>query len=224
MRVVIKIGGSVVASPPNPKLISEYAELLKALRSEGHELAVVVGGGSTARDLIKIAREIGLNEQGQDEVAISASRIFAQLLAMKIGGLEWGKIPTTIDEAIKLLKSRRLIIMGGLKPGMTTDTVAAILASEIKADMIIKATDQEGIYTKDPRKYPDAKKLDEITFENLTEQLEENKHKAGIHQIIDPKAAKILKETKIKTIVLNGYKPTNIIKAIRGEKIGTAIH
>lgn len=213
-----------MASPPNPDIMRRYADVIKDLRDQGHEVAVVVGGGSIARNLIVFAREIGLSEHEQDEVAISASRIFAQILAMKIGGFSWKDVPRTIDEAVKMLRDRGIVIMGGVKPGMTTDAVAALLASQAEADLIIKATDQNGIYTKDPKKYPDAEKLDEIRFESLSHVLVENKHRAGIHQIIDPEAVRVLIERRIKTIVVNGFNPENILLAAKGEKIGTIIH
>ncbi|MEM2026499.1 MAG: UMP kinase [Candidatus Bathyarchaeia archaeon] len=223
MKVVIRIGGSVTASPPNPELIRRYAELIIDLRRKGHEIAVIVGGGKLARDFIELARELGLSEQEQDELAISVSRLFAQALAMKVGGYAWRNIPETIEEAAKILSERGMVIMGGVKPGMTTDTVAALLASEIGANLIIKATNQEGIYTRDPQRYPDAKKLDEVSFDELEKILAENRHKAGIHQIIDPEAARLLREKRIKTVVVNGFKPENILLAISGVRIGTMI-
>ena len=223
-KIVIRIGGSVIASPPNPKLLEKYAELIKDLRKQGHQIAVVVGGGKPAREFINLARELGLSEREQDELAISVSRIFAQALAMKIGGYEWRYVPTTPKEAAKILNERGIVIMGGVKPGMTTDAVAALVASETKANMIIKATDQDGVYTKDPRRYSDAKKLDEISFNELERILAKNRHHAGIHQVIDPEAARILKEKRITTIVVNGFKPENILLAIKGAKIGTTIH
>jgi len=223
MRVVIRIGGSVIASPLNPELIQRYAEIIQNLREQGHTLVVIVGGGSPARQFIQLARELGLTEEEQDETAISISRVLAQLLAMKLGGLQWKNVPTCLEKASKIFQERGTAVMGGLKPGMTTDTVAALVASEINADLIVKATDQNGIYTKDPRRYPDARKLDELNFEELSQLLEESKHKAGIHQIIDPEAVRILRERRIKTIVVNGFKPENITAAIKGEKIGTRI-
>lgn len=223
VKVVIRIGGSVTASPPNPELIRRYAELIIDLRRKGHEIAVIVGGGKLARDFIELARELGLSEQEQDELAISVSRLFAQALAMKVGGYAWRNIPETIEEAAKILSERGMVIMGGVKPGMTTDTVAALLASEIGANLIIKATNQEGIYTRDPQRYPDAKKLDEVSFDELEKILAENRHKAGIHQIIDPEAARLLREKRIKTVVVNGFKPENILLAISGVRIGTMI-
>jgi len=223
MKVVIRIGGSIIASPPNPKLICEYADLLRGLRAQGHEIVVVVGGGSIARDFISLAREVGLNEQEQDEIAISISRVFAQLLAIKLVGLESKHISTSLRDAAGLLETRGIVIMGGLRPGMTTDAVAALIASKVNADLIVKATDQEGIYTKDPKRYPDAEKIHEIGFGDLFNLLEEERHKAGIHQILDPEAVRILQKKQIKTIIINGFNPKNITRAINGEKIGTII-
>lgn len=223
MKLVIRVGGSVLASPPNPNLIRKYADLIMNLRSRGHDVAVVVGGGKMAREFIELARSLGLSEQEQDELAISVSRLFAQVLSMKVGGYQWREVPTTIKNAIRVLSERGLVIMGGIRPGMTTDTVAALVASKARADLIIKATDQEGIFTKDPKKYPDAEKLDEISFDDLERILAEGRHKAGIHQIIDPEAVRILKEKRIKTIVVNGFNPENVLLALSGMRVGTTI-
>ncbi len=223
LRLVIRIGGSIVASPPNPALMNRYAELLQDLKRQGHEVAAVVGGGSLSRQLIQTAEAMGLIEPYRDEVAISISRVMAQLLAFRVG--EAGSLtpPTTIEEAANLLQKGKIVIMGGLKPGMTTDTVAALLATLVNADLLVKATDQEGIYNRDPRKFPDAHKLDSLTFNDLSNLFETSKHRAGIHQVIDPEAAHILQKRKIKTIIVNGFKPENVFSAVKGEKIGTIV-
>jgi len=223
MKIVIRIGGSVIASPPNPELIKSYAEMIEKLREKGHKLAVIVGGGSPAREFIQLAKNLDLSEAEQDEVAVSASRLLAQLLAMRLGGLEWKAVPASVEEASEVLEKKGIVVMGGLRPGMTTDTVAAMVASKINADLIVKATDQDGIYSKDPKRHADARKLDELRFDELNRILEEDAHKAGIHQIIDPEAIRILKGKRIKTIVVNGFKPENISAAIKGEKVGTRI-
>ncbi|MGB9853987.1 MAG: UMP kinase [Candidatus Bathyarchaeales archaeon] len=223
MRIVIRLGGSVVATPVNTSLIEKYAEILKELKAKGHELVVVVGGGALARDFIKIAKELGLKEKDQDDLAISVSRLFAQLFIKTLGKISCEKVPLSVKEAVECLERGMIAVLGGLKPGMTTDTVAALIAERINADMLIKATDQEGVYNKDPRKYPDAVKLDKLRFEELPQVLAEKKHKAGIHQILDPEAVKVLKVKRIKVLVLNGYKPENILMAIEGRSVGTFI-
>lgn len=213
----------MVASPPNPKILGKYADLLRELKNKGHELVIVVGGGSLARDFIKVAKVMGLSESDQDDVAINVSRLFAQLLAMRLGDLGLGRIPTSVDEVAEGLETGKIVVMGGIRPGMTTDAVAAMVAERIGAELLVKATDQEGIYTKDPRKHPDAEKIDVLSFDDLVQLFEQNKHKAGIHQVLDPEAVRILQKERTKTVVVNGFKPENVMLAVRGERVGTII-
>jgi uridylate kinase len=223
MRIVFRIGGSVVASPVNTELMSKYVELLKSLNLQGHEIAVVVGGGTLAREFIGIARNLGLEMQAQDEIAISVSRLFAQLFVKKFGDLSCGKVALTLDDAVDCLGTGKVVVMGGLKPGITTDAVAALVAERLNADLLVKGTDQDGIYDKDPRKHRNAVKLDCLSFDDLQSVLSEAVHKAGIHQIIDPEAVKVLKRKRVKLIVVNGFKPENIAAAVKGEKVGTVV-
>jgi uridylate kinase len=223
MRIVLRIGGSVIASPINQTLISEYADLLKTLKKKGHDVAVVVGGGTLAREFIQVAKNLGLTERAQDEIAISVSRIFAQLFIQKLGKLSCGIVPLTVEDAVKCVRNGKIAVMGGLKPGMTTDTVAALIAEKLKADLLIKATDQEGVYDKDPKKHADAVLLKHLRFEDLPKFFAENRHKAGIHQIIDPEAIKILKRMRVKFAVVNGFKPNNVLLAVNGKCVGTII-
>jgi uridylate kinase len=223
MRLVLRIGGSVIASPINSALISKYTDLLKGLKRQGHEVAVVVGGGALAREFIGVAKDLGLDEKVQDTVAISVSRIFAQLFLKKLGVLGCEAVPLTIEDTVKCLREGKIAVMGGLKPGMTTDTVAALIVEQVNADLFIKATDQEGVYNKDPRKHADAVKLEHLSFEDLSQVFAEDKHKAGIHQILDPEAVKILRKRRVKVIVVNGFKPENVLSAVKGEKVGTVI-
>lgn len=223
MRFILRIGGSVIASPINIDLVERYATLLKDLKAHGHEVAAVVGGGALAREFISIAKSLGLNEKAQDKVAISVSRIFAQLFLEKLERTGCGTVPLSVDAAAKCLQKRKIVVMGGLKHGMTTDTVAALLADKVNADLLIKATDREGVYNKDPKKYADAVKIDHLTFETLSNVLTEDKHKAGIQQIIDPEAVKILKRKRVRMIVVSGFKPENVLAAVKGEHVGTVI-
>ena len=223
MRVVLRIGGSVVASPVNTELISKYADLLRTLKEQGHEVAVVVGGGSLAREFIAVAKNLGLNERAQDEIAISVSRVFAQLFLKKLGEMGCKAVPLTVDDAADCLGGGKILVMGGLKPGMTTDTVAALIAERVNADLLVKGTDQAGVYNKDPKKYGDAVKLDHLSFDDLANVFSESKHKAGIHQIIDPEAVNILKRKRVRLVVVNGFAPENILAAVNGKSVGTVI-
>ena len=223
MVIVLRIGGSIIASPINPELIRKYAELLEDLGKKGQKVIAVVGGGTLAREFIRVGKQLGLTEEAQDWLAIEVSHLYALLFNLKLNenGIEYASM--SMDELLKALKRRNIVVLGGLKPGMTTDTVAALVAQKVGAKLLVKATDQEGIYTKDPKKHRDAKKLDSITFKNLSLLLNHDRHKAGIHQILDPIAIRILQEAKIKTVIVDGFNPENIQLAIEGAEIGTTI-
>ena len=223
MRLVVRLGGSVVASPVNIELMAKYADLINMVKAQGHEIAVVVGGGALAREFIKIAKDLGLEMQGQDEIAISVSRLYAQLFLKRLGKAGCSKVAITLDEAAQCFSERKIVVMGGLKPGITTDAVAALVAERLKANLLVKGTDQEGVYDKDPRNNSDAVKMDNLTFEDLPKIFGDSIHRAGIHQIIDPEAIKVLKRHRVKLIVVNGFKPENILSAVNGEKVGTVI-
>ena len=222
LRVVIRVGGSVVASPVDSALIAKYVDLLKDLKKK-HEAVAVVGGGMSARDFIKVAGELGLDEPSRDWVAIFVSRLVALLFVMRLGEVGCGSVPVSLDEASDCLKRGKIVVMGGLKPGMTTDAVAALVAEKVKAELLVKATDQDGICDKDPKKYPGAKKIDRLGFDDLFRLFELNKHEAGIHQILDPEAVRVLQKSRMKTVVVNGFKPENVLLAVKGKKVGTVI-
>lgn len=223
MKLVIRIGGSVVASPFNPVLMNAYVELLLSLRRQGHLVVAVVGGGSLSRELIKTARVMGLTEEAQDEVAISVSRVLAQLFVLRLAKHGTVTVPTDVEVAAELFEDGKVVVMGGLKPGMTTDAVAAMLAERVGADLLVKATDVDGVFTRDPKKYEDAKRLERLSFDDLFGFFEKERHEAGIHQVIDPEAVRILRKRRIKTVVVNGFKPDNVLLAVKGEKVGTLI-
>lgn len=212
-----------MASPFNPMLMNSYVELLLNLKRQGHVVAAVVGGGSLSRELIKTARVMGLSEVAQDEVAISVSRVMAQLFVLRLGTQGTLTVPIDIEDAAELFEEGKIVVMGGLKPGMTTDTVAAMLAERVNADLLVKATDVDGVFTRDPKKYKDAKRLETLSFDDLFGFFEKARHEAGIHQVIDPEAVRILQKKRIKTVVVNGFNPGNVLLAVKGEKVGTLI-
>ena len=210
----------MLGSPPSPKIVNAYAEVISDLNYEGHSVAVIVGGGQVSREYIKSAAEMGLSAYQQDTVAIHASRLNARLVAMKLGGVS--SVPTSIDGMLQRLARNRVAVMGGLKPGITTDTVAAVVAQKWRADILVKASDRNGIYTEDPRINKRAKRLDKLTYEKM-KQILGGSHRPGIHSIIDPVAVDQLMESRIKLVVLNGADARGVIKAVHGEKIGTVV-
>jgi uridylate kinase len=220
LRVVLRIGGSVLGSPPVADVVEGYSRVIAELNSEGTSVAVVVGGGRVSREYIKSAKGMGLSSYQQDTVAIHASRLNARLVAMKLGGVS--SVPTSVDGMLQRLARNRVAVMGGLKPGITTDTVAAMVAQRWNADIVVKCSDQEGIYTSDPRTNRKAKKLDTMTYEEMKDILGGG-HSPGIHSIIDPVAVEQLAQSRIRLIVLNGFNPRGVLKAVHGERIGTLV-
>lgn len=220
LKIVLRIGGSVLGAPPNAALVEGYAEVISELTSHGDSVAVVVGGGPTSRKYIESAKELGLSPYQQDTIAIHASRLNARLVAMKLGGVS--SIPTSIDGLLQRLVRNRVAVMGGLRPGITTDTVAVMVAARWGAGLLIKGSDQDGIYTSDPRVDKKAKRLEKISHAQLKEILG-GSHKPGIHSIIDPVAVERLVESKVNLVVLDGTEPKNVLKAARGERTGTLV-
>lgn len=219
-RVVLRIGGSVLGSPPNPKLLKGYAEVISQAKKEGLAMGVVVGGGPVSRSYIGAAKELLLPREGQDMIAIEASRLNAKLVAMKLGVK---RVSTTIQGMVLELQRNSTGVMGGLRPGITTDTVAAILADAWHADLLIKASDQDGVYTADPRTSKDAKLLYKMSYQELVKVLGGTHHRPGIHSIVDPVAAKFVAKHRLTLIVTNGFFPSNVRKALTGERVGTLV-
>lgn len=220
MKIVLRIGGSVLSSPPDSKLVKEYASVISNLTSEGHSVAAVVGGGPISRKFIQSAKELDLSPFQQDTIAIFASRLNARLVAMKFGGVS--SVPTSIEAMLQRLSRNRVSVMGGLKPGITTDTVAALVAEKWNADLIIKCSDQDGVFTADPRTNKRAKKLSKITYERM-QQILGGEHKPGIHSIVDPVAVEQLIKSRVRLVVLNGSRPKDVLKAVHGEAVGTTV-
>ena len=223
MKIIVRIGGSVIVSPLNPSMINCYLTVLRDFKNQGHQVVAVVGGGKLAREFIKVAKYVHLENDQQDWAAIHVSRLFAQMFTMGLADDGCGKVPTTLDEAEECANTGKIVVMGGLHPGITTDAVAALVGERIKADILVKCSNVSAIFTKDPNKYPDAKRLDKISFEELGKLLEAKEHAPGINQVIDPEAVKILGRIKLKTIVVNGHDPGYVVYAVQGRHIGTKI-
>jgi uridylate kinase len=220
MKVVLRIGGSILGSPPSPALVEGYSQVISQLTGEWNSIGVVVGGGPVSREFISSAKALGLSSYHQDTIAIHASRLNARLVAMKLGGVS--SVPTSIESMLQRLARNRVAVMGGLKPGITTDTVAAMVAQRWGANMLVKASDQKGIYTADPRTDKSAKKLSKLTYDRMA-QILGGKHKPGIHKIVDPVAVEHLIASKVILVVLDGKDPKNVLKAVHGEKVGTVV-
>ena len=223
MKIVIKIGGHVFSEGINAQNILSFAEELKRLRSEGHKVIAVAGGGEEARRYIKAGRLLGASEYACDILGIEASRLNARLLIAAMDDLAYPVPPKDIQELLVAFESEKIIVAGGIQPGQSTNAVAAMIAESIYADILINATNVEGVYTSDPDKDPSAKKFDEISTGELLRLLGGGKMVAGSYELFDLTAIKIVERSRITTRIINGKVPGNIEKAVRGESVGTLV-
>ena len=220
MTLVLSIGGSVVGSDQDRFL--EYAEILQRLASD-HTVFVVVGGGETARDYISRARMLGADEAFCDLIGIAVTRLNARLLIAALGNHAYPVPPETQEDATLAALSGRIVVMGGTVPGHTTDAVAAILAEFVHADLMINATSTDGIYTSDPKKDPDAAKLDKISPRRLIEIIAGSKMEAGANLPLDMLAAKVIERSGVPTVVVDGRRPQSLFDAVLGKSVGTRV-
>ncbi len=222
MKAVIKLGGFAFPSDGGRPLVEEYVKLFKEIVGE-HHLVVVTGGGPIARTYIKAARDMGTPESLCDQLGILVSRLNARLLVDGLGEYAFPEVPENIDELKHYFASGKIVAMGGLQPAHSTNAVAAIAAETIDADLLVNATDVEGVYTADPSKDPKAKKLDEVTAGRLMEILFKGDMTAGAYDLMDPLALRIIQRSRIPTLIVDGRTPQNVIRALRNEKIGTRV-
>jgi uridylate kinase len=221
MKIVVTIGGSILVQDNSYKKFKEYAEIISQMNTE-HKLYVVVGGGKPARDYISMARGLGASEALCDDVGIDVTRLNARLLITALEDAAYPKVPHNFTEALEYSQSGKLVVMGGTEPAHSTDAVGSILAEFIGADLLINATSVDGLYNKDPQKYSDAVKFEEITASNMMDLLSNKDIKAGTYEFFDHTAIGIIKRSKIKTVVVDGNDPENLLKAVY-EKMGTTI-
>ncbi|MHA1650124.1 MAG: UMP kinase [Candidatus Helarchaeota archaeon] len=227
MKLVVKIGGSLLLDKEGNIKVAEIREIAKnieLLLKEGHEIVIVVGGGTEARKYITAMRALGASEGYCDDIGIRISRCNARLLISALKGLVHPIPPRTFEEALQAFSTRRIVVLGGLIPGQSTNAVAAIVAELIGANILINVTDVDGVYTDDPYKNPDAKKFDEITTTQFYELINKpDANNAGKYELFDFLALKIIERSKIYTHFISGKNPENIVKVVKGEKIGTRI-
>jgi len=219
-KILVKISGKIV-NPDNPQLIKSYANIIVDLYRQSYRVAVVVGGGKYARSYISSAKALGLNDAQADMIGIEIARVNALLLALAIGDDAYTPIPRNIDNVLTAWNTGKIIIVGGLQPGQSTSAVSAVIAESLGIKTILYATDVDGVYDKDPKKYSNAKKLDIVTVEQLKEIVSQ-RFEAGGYELLDPLALQIVKRSCIDVIVFNGMDPLNVYKAVNNST-GTKI-
>jgi len=186
-----------------------------------YRLFVIIGGGTIARRYIQLGRELGFDEDTLDLIGIDVTRVNARIITNLLG-VSNKEIPRTTDEAIGL--DFPIVVMGGTGPKHSTDTVGAEVAEKTHAVRFVNATNVDGIYDKDPKKYSDATKLAEVTIDHLIAQYGTTWGAAGKNIFMDEPALEIIKRARIPTFVVNGKRLDQLEKAMMGKPFdGTTI-
>ena len=211
----------------DPYRLKEYAEDIKQLTDKGVEIAIVIGGGNIFRGLAGASK--GMDRVQGDHMGMLATVING--LALQ-GALEDEGIPTRLQSAINInevsepfirrkalrhLEKGRVVIFGGGtgNPYFTTDSAAVLRAIEIKANVILKGTRVDGIYTSDPEKDSKATKFDFISFEDVL--------KKGL-KVMDTTAFTLSQENHLPIVVFDMNTRGNLLKVVAGENIGTTVN
>jgi uridylate kinase len=223
--VVVSIGGSVILTGTGDREYLEgLADLLRRI-GRAKPLVVTTGGGRTARDYIRLGRELGFTEVELDEIGIEVTRLHARLLAARVGPPTPSHPPTTIAQAVHELVRASPVILGGTEPGHTTDGVAALIAARIRASRLVNATDVNGVYDRDPRTDPGAQRHARITWPDFRARVHEaTSGEAGQNFLFDRLGADTLARAKIPLRVVNGRDLANLEAAISGREFdGTRV-
>lgn len=222
--VVLKLSGRLFFSTD----FSELAKLFKHFvgAKKNVKLVLVAGGGKPAREYIKVAQKLGIDQSTQDELGIQASRMNARVMMKALGSIAAGSLARNLDELVESIevteRSKKIFVLGGLQPGQSTNAVAALVAEKLKAKLLINATDVNGVFTKDPHRFKRAKMLDKVTPKCLAKILKIESMKAGGYDLMDPVALKLIERSRINTrIVKCDVKSLRL--ALDGKRLGTSI-
>ena len=206
--------------------VLQYAKDIKSVKDKGIEIAIVVGGGNIFRGLS--AEKSGMDRAQADYMGMLATVINCMALQ---NALETIGVETRLQSAIKMeqicepyirrraithLENGKIVIFGAGtgNPYFTTDTAASLRAIEMKADVVLKGTRVDGIYTADPEKDPKATRYDEITYQEVYDK--------GLN-VMDMTAITLCQENKLPIIVFDMNKAGNFMKIAQGEHIGTLV-
>jgi uridylate kinase len=221
-RVAIKLSGSIFSEQRNEDTIKRYAEMLTDISIDVQPI-VIAGGGKIARHYINLARYLGSDEASLDIMGIEVSRLNAKLLIVALGEQAYSQVPKNLEEVTIAAESGKIVIVGGLHPGQSTNATSALIAEKVRASRFINATDVDGIYDLDPNISRNAKLLNEITISECVEILKDGSSMAGTYDLMDIVALKVIERSKIPTRVLRSD-ITNIKNAIIGtHHMGTEI-
>ena len=229
-RILLKLSGESLMGDKSYGIdearLDQYAEEIIAVASAGAEVAVVIGGGNIYRGMQAVA--IGIDRVQGDHMGMLATMINSLALQSALEAKGW---KTRLLSAIKMeqiaepfirrravrhLEKGRIVIFGAGtgNPYFTTDTAASLRAVEIEADVILKGTRVDGIYSADPEKDSSAVRYERLTFTEVYEQ--------GLN-VMDLTAFTLCNENKLPIIVFDMNKPGNLLKVLQGEAVGTLV-
>ncbi|MEO6213874.1 MAG: UMP kinase [Vicinamibacterales bacterium] len=229
-RILLKLSGEALMGEQqfgiDPAVTTQIAKDILEIQALGVQTAIVIGGGNLFRGLAASAK--GMDRATADYMGMLATVINA--LAVQ-DALEHHGIATRVASAIEMravaepfirrravrhLEKGRVVVFaaGTGNPYFTTDTAAALRAMEMKADVILKATKVDGIYTADPMTHPDATKYDEISYLKVLEQ--------GL-KVMDATAISLCMDNKLPIVVFNLRTGGNLRRVVMGEKVGTTV-
>ena len=229
-RVLLKLSGEALMGNQqygiDPERLNDYAEEIAAAVKAGAQIAIVIGGGNIFRGLQGASKGMdriqgdymGMLATVINSMAIQSTLQSKGVKAALLSGLYIDRIADSMSsaKAIKLLEEGYVVVIGGGtgNPFFTTDTGSALRAVEIKADIILKGTRVDGIYTADPEKDPTAKKYESITYDEAY-----NKNL----KVMDLTAFTMCKENNMPMLVFDMNTKGNLTKVLNGEKIGTIV-
>lgn len=227
LPVVISLGGSMLFDDAgvNVDYLKKFASLIERKTAEGKKIAVVVGGGRIAGIYASAGRDLTGVEFYGDKMAIEITRVNARLLITALGGAAFPKVIRDFDDAVQAFSLGLIPVGAGLLEGVTTDTIATVIAERLHASHIINVSNVDYVYDSDPKFNPNAKKLESMTHSelaNLTHQTDTRKARANI--VFDSVAAKLAARSGKPIYFVGGRKLEEIEKAIDGKPIqGTIV-
>jgi uridylate kinase len=226
MKFVLKIGGSLLFDSEKELDLDRFnqiALIIQQLKREGHELVIVVGGGILAKELVEKGKILGANRAALDQLGIAATWVCAQLMIAALDDIAYPTPIMSEEQLVKLLETAKLLVLGGLHPGQSTNAVAARTAEIIEAKILINVTDVEGVYDKDPKESPEATLLSEMTLDKLRNIVSSFENEPGAYPLFDKRALEIIGRARVEIWFVNGKDPQNIIHAVNDRKIGTRV-
>ena len=218
--IIVALGGSLLYGDHDVKTwLGQLRQTLVHIEGNGRKIGIVVGGGKPAREGITLANEVISDRFRLDEIGIAATRLNATILQkmlQEIGCKVAPTIPETTSDASTMFDSFNIVIMGGTKPGHTTDAVSVAFARDSGSAHVIIATNVSHVYTADPRKDESATAIEEMTLDELSAITGTESLKPGQSAAVDTIAVQWAKDALLRIGVLDGRDIRRLEDALEG--------